>query len=137
MTDPILSLRGVGVQFTRDDNPIRAVLPLDLDVFPGEFVTVVGPSGCGKSTLLNVIVGLLKPTEGEILFKGQPLSGINPHIGYVTQADNRLSVAHAARERRVSSSRSRACRKAERATRARDKLIRSVGLGWIRGSSSA
>jgi NitT/TauT family transport system ATP-binding protein len=88
MTDPILSLRSVGARFQREGMPIQALTPLDLDIFPGEFITVVGPSGCGKSTLLNIIVGLLKPSQGEIFFKGRRLNGIDPQIGYVTQADN-------------------------------------------------
>lgn len=63
---------------------------VDLDVRPGEFLTIVGPSGCGKSTLLNVVVGLLAPSSGEIVFAGRPVRGLSPAIGYVTQQDNLL-----------------------------------------------
>ena len=45
-------------------NGTRALLPVNLDVQRGEFVTLLGPSGCGKSTLLNMIAGLLEPSAG-------------------------------------------------------------------------
>ncbi len=86
--EPILSLRNVTHQFYRKGNTVEALSPISLDVMAGEFITVVGPSGCGKSTLLNIIVGLLKPTTGGLFFKGAPITGIIPQIGYVTQADN-------------------------------------------------
>ncbi len=63
---------------------------INLTLEKGEFVTVVGPSGCGKSTLLNLIVGLLQVSSGRIQFRGRPINGINPEIGYVTQKDNLL-----------------------------------------------
>ena len=51
-------------------NGTRALLPVDLTVQPGEFVTLLGPSGCGKSTLLNMVAGLLVPSSGSILVWG-------------------------------------------------------------------
>src|SRR5215217_3072740 len=51
---------------------------LNLDINEGEFVTIVGPSGCGKSTLLNILAGMDKPTEGEIILNGQPVSETGP-----------------------------------------------------------
>jgi len=65
-----------------------ALQNVDLDIRTGEFVTVVGPSGCGKSTFLNLVVGLLSPTAGTQTFRGEPISGINTEIGYITQSDN-------------------------------------------------
>jgi len=55
------------------DNGTRALLPVDLRVRQGEFVTLLGPSGCGKSTLLKMIAGLLEPTDGRILLWRQPV----------------------------------------------------------------
>ncbi len=52
-------------------NGTRALLPVNLTVQPGEFVTLLGPSGCGKSTLLNMVAGLLVPSSGSILVWGE------------------------------------------------------------------
>ena len=69
--------------FNRTD--VVALQPTKLDIKGGEFVSIVGPSGCGKTTLLNMLAGLLKPTSGEIRFKGQPTNGPSPEIGVVFQ----------------------------------------------------
>jgi ABC-type nitrate/sulfonate/bicarbonate transport system ATPase subunit len=61
-----LSLRGLAKHYeTADGRDIEALLPIDLDIAPGEFLVVVGPSGCGKSTLLNILAGLTPPSVGE------------------------------------------------------------------------
>ena len=52
-------------------NGTRALLPVDLNVQPGEFITLLGPSGCGKSTLLNLVAGLLAPSAGRISVWGE------------------------------------------------------------------
>jgi ATP-binding cassette subfamily B protein RaxB len=63
---------------------------------PGEFVTIMGPSGGGKTTLIKIMLGLLEPTEGEVLIDGTPLSTIGPRayreqIAAVMQEDQLLS----------------------------------------------
>jgi NitT/TauT family transport system ATP-binding protein len=85
---PIVSLRDVARGFIRRGRAVPAVGGVSLDVEAGEFVTIVGPSGCGKSTLLNLISGLLAPSSGDVLYKGAAVRGVNPQVGYVTQADN-------------------------------------------------
>jgi len=55
-------------------NGTRALLPVDLRVAQGEFVTLLGPSGCGKSTLLKMVAGMLEPTEGRILLWRRPVN---------------------------------------------------------------
>ena len=87
---PLLSIEGVSKDFNVRGKQVLALDTLSLALEEGEFVTVVGPSGCGKSTLLNLVVGLLAPSAGQILFRGQAVAGINPEIGYVTQKDNLL-----------------------------------------------
>jgi ABC-type Fe3+/spermidine/putrescine transport system ATPase subunit len=54
--------------------PGRAVDPLDLDIIPGEFVSLLGPSGCGKTTTLRMIAGFVNPTAGTIAMDGTVIS---------------------------------------------------------------
>ncbi len=61
---------------------------LNLAVRDGEFCSIVGPSGCGKSTLLALISGLLRPTEGQLLFDGARANGPNDRIGILLQKDH-------------------------------------------------
>ncbi len=86
----LLRLEGVSKEFQSRGARVLALDSVSLAIERGEFVTVVGPSGCGKSTLLNLVVGLIVPNAGRILFRGRPATGINPEIGYVTQKDNLL-----------------------------------------------
>ena len=57
-------------------NGTHALLPVDLTVQQGEFVTLLGPSGCGKSTLLKMVAGLLEPSDGRILLWRRPVREI-------------------------------------------------------------
>ena len=57
-------------------NGTRALLPVDLTVQQGEFVTLLGPSGCGKSTLLKMVAGLLGPSDGRILLWRKPVDEV-------------------------------------------------------------
>ena len=54
-------------------NGTQALLPVNLRVQAGQFVTLLGPSGCGKSTLLKMVAGLLQPSAGSLRLWGQPL----------------------------------------------------------------
>ncbi len=64
-----------------------AIEQIDLDVAPGEFVSVVGPTGSGKSSLLNLVAGLIEPTTGVVATGGMPVQGVNRDCGYMFQAD--------------------------------------------------
>jgi NitT/TauT family transport system ATP-binding protein len=68
-----ISLRGVSMVFGANDagQSIRALEHIDLDVWAGEFVSLIGPSGCGKSTLLRSIGDLLVPTAGTLSVNGK------------------------------------------------------------------
>jgi NitT/TauT family transport system ATP-binding protein len=58
-------------------NGTRALLPVDLSIAEGEFVTLLGPSGCGKSTLLKMVAGLLEPSDGRLLLWRRPVSELH------------------------------------------------------------
>ena len=77
-----LQIRNLSKKFkaTSSDNEeyVTAIDNISLTINDGEFVSIVGPSGCGKSTLLNIIAGLDKPTEGEIILNGHYIDGTGP-----------------------------------------------------------
>ncbi len=74
---PVLSASGVLVRFSgrgRRSAAATAVDGVNLDIAPGEIVALVGESGCGKTTLARTMLGLERPTQGQVSFAGQPLS---------------------------------------------------------------
>jgi NitT/TauT family transport system ATP-binding protein len=77
----VVTLDGVGKTFA---NGTRALRNLNLDVWPGEFVSLLGPSGCGKSTALRLIAGLSEPSRGAINWTGSAGRGTG-EIGFVFQ----------------------------------------------------
>ncbi|WP_370155392.1 ABC transporter ATP-binding protein [Ferrovibrio sp.] len=86
----MIAVRGAAKIFVARGAEVPALLPTDLDIPSGRFVSFVGPSGCGKSTLLNMIAGIVAPSYGEIEHDGAVVSGINRNVGYMTQADSLL-----------------------------------------------
>ncbi len=73
MSEAAVSLQNVGVTFSGRAGPgVTALEGIDLDISPGEFVSLIGPSGCGKSTLLRVVGDLLAPTTGTASVAGKP-----------------------------------------------------------------
>jgi NitT/TauT family transport system ATP-binding protein len=77
-----VSLRGVAKTFA---SGTQALDRLDLDVRPGELVSLLGPSGCGKSTALRLIAGLSEPTAGTIAWGGRSAKATAHDIGFVFQ----------------------------------------------------
>ncbi|MDX6626937.1 MAG: lipoprotein-releasing system ATP-binding protein [Solirubrobacterales bacterium] len=91
--------RGVSVTYRRGETEVRALSEVDLSIARGESVALQGPSGSGKTTVLHLLGGLLVPTEGEVLWKGEPLSSLDAAargraraggIAYVLQGSNLL-----------------------------------------------
>ncbi len=83
-----LLIEGVGRSFPagRDKPPMPALLPVDLAVADGEFITILGPSGCGKSTLLRIVAGLDRPTTGRVVLDGREVTRAGPDRGMVFQS---------------------------------------------------
>jgi sulfate/thiosulfate import ATP-binding protein cysA len=75
-----LQIRGVAKSFGTDTHVLREI---DLEVEPGEMVSLVGASGTGKSTLLRIVAGLEEANAGRITYAGQPLSA--GQVGFVFQ----------------------------------------------------
>jgi len=96
---PIISIRGLRKTYHAGEVDVHALRGVDLDVQPGEFVSVVGPSGSGKSTLFHIVGGLTPPTAGTIRIAGRDLLGMSDSertelrkttVGFVFQKYNLL-----------------------------------------------
>ncbi len=81
----LLELKDIVQLFPLKNKEVVVLDHINLAVNEGEFVALVGPSGCGKSTLLRIIAGLVKPSEGAVLFRNKKISGINLNVSIVFQ----------------------------------------------------
>lgn len=81
----LLELVNIRQTYFSGERQFTAIEDFHLTMKEGEFTALLGPSGCGKSTLLRIITGLQTPTSGEVFYRGQPLSGVNPHATIVFQ----------------------------------------------------
>ena len=93
----VLVARGVRKTYDPDTAPVRALRGADLAVSRGELVALMGPSGSGKSTLLNVVAGLERPDDGEVVVAGHDIGAMGEdalarmrrtHVGIVFQFFN-------------------------------------------------
>lgn len=80
-----VEIRNLDVRFGRGANQIEAVSDVNINIQPGEFVSILGPSGCGKSTLLNVVAGFVKRSGGSVLVDGADVLGPGAERGMVFQ----------------------------------------------------
>jgi NitT/TauT family transport system ATP-binding protein len=85
----MLEIRELGKSYGSGDKVTHALRSITFSIGEGELVCVVGPSGCGKTTLLKCIAGLLRPTRGEVVLKGSPVTGPPEEMAVVFQEYNR------------------------------------------------
>jgi putative ABC transport system ATP-binding protein len=94
---PIISLKNIAKTYHSSNIEIKALADINLDIMPGDYLSISGPSGCGKSTLLSLLGLLDSPTDGEYLIQGIETHNLsmdqqaelrNLHIGFVFQSFN-------------------------------------------------
>ena len=86
-----ITISHVRKTFETPRGPIEALAGIDLDIAPGEFVSILGPSGCGKSTLLMALAGLEPATSGHIRISGAPVLSPRRKTGIVFREPTLLS----------------------------------------------
>ena len=82
--EPLLEIQDVAKVYPGEGKSTTVFEDINFNVYK-EFLCIVGPSGCGKSTLLRIIDGLDRPTSGQVLFHGQPITAPSPKIGVIFQ----------------------------------------------------
>jgi NitT/TauT family transport system ATP-binding protein len=85
IADPILTVHDVTRGFPRGSGEIHVLADVDLVLRAGEIVGLLGRSGSGKSTLLRIIAGLIRPSSGEVIYRGRPVNGPPEGIAMVFQ----------------------------------------------------
>lgn len=99
--DPVLKLENVSkIYGNKEEVQVEALKGVDLDVFPGDYVSITGPSGSGKSTLMHIVGCLLRPTKGEVKIDGVKISTLDESelasirgqkVGFVFQQFNLMA----------------------------------------------
>ena len=98
--NPVISVRSLTKTYHVGEHQVHALRSISLDVYPGEFVSVIGPSGSGKSTLMHILGCLDQPTSGQYFLDGRDVSRLsddeislvrNKQIGFVFQGFNLLT----------------------------------------------
>lgn len=99
LLEPILKTENLWKVYRQGKVEVPALRGVSIEVFPGEFVSIMGPSGCGKSTMLHVIGGLAQATRGRVLLDGNDLTAMSDSartllrrhkVGFVFQRFNLL-----------------------------------------------
>src|SRR5262247_4371508 len=100
----VIDLRSVSRIYRRGADEIHALERVSLHIEAARFVALMGPSGSGKSTLLNILAGLDRPSDGEVVVAGQRLNDLSEdelaafrarHVGFVFQFFNLIPVLSA------------------------------------------
>lgn len=132
----MLELKGIKKDYLAGENTVHALKGIDLKFRQSEFVSILGPSGCGKTTMLNIIGGLDKYTEGDLIINGRSTKEYkdrdwdayrNHSIGFVFQSYNLIPHQTVLRNVELALTLS-GVSKNERIERAK-KALEKVGLG--------
>lgn len=132
----IVRVIAVTKQFRMGKVDVQALKGVDLEIFAGEYISIMGPSGSGKSTLFNMIGGLDKPSEGKVFIDEVDISQLdayelawlrNRKIGYIFQTFNIIPVMTALEN--VTLPMTFAGMNSDAATEKGIELLRLVGLG--------
>lgn len=103
-SDKVITIKKVKRRYKIGDEVVWALDGIDLDIFRGEYLSIMGPSGSGKSTLFNMVGGLDMPTEGDVTIDGMRLHKMTEKqlafvrcrkIGYIFQTFNLIEVMSA------------------------------------------
>ena len=82
----MICVQNVVVEYGQPGKPPKRILNgVNLDIHPGEFISIVGQTGCGKSTLLRLVLAEEMPTRGQVLVEGNPRKQPDRRCGYVPQ----------------------------------------------------
>jgi putative ABC transport system ATP-binding protein len=139
-TNAIYELRSAGKRFGQGATQVNAVHDVDLTIGEGEFAALVGPSGSGKTTLLQLLGGLDRATEGQVLFEGRDLAVLGDGalgalrlrtFGFVFQQFNLIPTLTAAQNVEVALAPAHAGASHRRARV--ESLLESVGLAGRAG----
>jgi NitT/TauT family transport system ATP-binding protein len=80
-----ITMRRVDIHFGEGTTAVRALSGIDLDIRPGEFVSILGPSGCGKSTIIGAVAGFTPISSGELRVDSERVRAPGPDRGVVFQ----------------------------------------------------
>jgi len=82
---PVIEFRNVSKWYGEGDNKTEVLSNINLKIMEGEFLAIVGFTGSGKTTLVNMMTGLDTPSEGEVFYRGVPITGPAPERGIIFQ----------------------------------------------------
>src|SRR5689334_16708552 len=100
----LIQIRSVSRRYVRGVDEVHALENVSLSIPAGRFVAFMGPSGSGKSTLMNLVSGIDRPSDGEVLVAGQSLGELDEdelaewrarHVGLIFQFFNLIPVLDA------------------------------------------
>ena len=87
MNETLCEARNVTHDFVMPNGAkLRVLEEVNVAIKPLEVVALLGPSGCGKSTILRILAGLIRPTQGEVLYRGNRVDDLTPGVSIVFQS---------------------------------------------------